>query len=193
MTELQAAIAAGSVKSQEEELQSPTVKLEIISLRRSKSMGSLSQPQVFSSNVLATLSGLEDRIEGQSPTEPTQMLLPSLSSLGLSIPAGHPGCHGYEELKRSKGVTGSNPSLCSSPQSQQQCARQPSSSHDEETRGAAAALMDLFRQQPTAPVNSYSANFTSIPTPQSSNAPLPSLQDLINHSNVNFGAQASAG
>ena len=194
MTELQAAIAAGSVKSHEEELQSSDSKCEMITLRRSKSMGSLSQPPPFGfGSSLATLPGLEDRNEDQSPTEPTQMLLPSLSSLGLSIPAGHPKCHGYEELKRSRGATGSNPSLCTSPPSQQPCSRHSSSGHDEETRGAAAALMDLFRQQPTAPVNSYSANFTSYSIPASSNTALPSLQDLMSHSNVNFGTPSSSG
>ena len=186
MTELQAAIAAGSVRPQEEEIKSSTFKGEIMLLRRSKSMGNLSlPPQSFPA---ATLPDLEDRLEGSSPTEATQMFLPSLSSLGLSIPGDHTMSHGYEELKRSRGSCGTNQSFCSSPPGHQNISRQSNSGQDEETRGAAAALMDLFRQQPTTPVGS-STNFVSYP---SQNKALPSLQDLMSNSNVDFGTSASS-
>jgi hypothetical protein len=191
MTELQAAIAAGSAVSQEEQLQSTSLKCEMVSLRRSKSMGSLVQQN---SLVSMMSPGADDGNEGHtpSPTEPTQMLLPSLSSLGLSFPGGHSQAHGFEELKRSRGSISGNSNYCCSPPSHHHPMRHGSVGHDDETKGAAAALMDLFRQNPGASINSFSSNFSSYAVPAQSPS-LPSLQDLLAQSNSNFGTSQPAG
>ena len=190
MTELQAAIAAGSAASQEEQIQPVGLKCEMVSLRRSKSMGSLSQ-QNFNLGMMSP--GTEDGNEGQpsSPTEPTQMLLPSLSSLGLSFPGGHGQPHGFEELKRSRGSITGNSNYCCSPPSQHHSMRHPAG-NDEETKGAAAALMDLFRQNPGASINSFTANYTPYAVPPQ-NPGLPSLQDLFAQSSAKFGTAQPAG
>jgi hypothetical protein len=191
MTELQAAIAAGNSISKEEQLQSVGLKSEMVSLRRSKSMGSLAQ-QSFKGSMM--LHGADDGNEGQpsSPTEPTQMLLPSLSALGLSFPGGHGQSHGFEELKRSRGSINGNSNYCSSPSSPHHSMRHGSIGHDEETQGAAAALMDLFRQNPPASISSFTANFTPYAVP-AQNPGLPSIQDLIAQTNTKFGSSQPAG
>jgi hypothetical protein len=139
LTELEAAIGP------KEEPVSAQIFLAA-TMRRTKSLGSLhiKIPAV-------TKSDLEDsESQNEENLEAARSLLPSLSSLGLSFPVEVNGSfrtHEYEELKRSRGLCGKLPHS-----SIQQCSFlevRENDSHkeqDEEARGAASALMDLFKQ-----------------------------------------------
>ncbi len=155
MTELQAAIVP-----KEETLPQPI--LWTSTLRRSKSLGSLSFkfPFVTNSN---TPEDTQDTISVYD-LEPASVLLPSISSLGLSFQADvnrrfH--VHGFEELKRCRGTCSSQLSSTS----EVNCTGYAVIEQDEETRGAASALMELFTQNaPSSPIRSQTAANVLLPT-----------------------------
>mmetsp|Transcript_19604 Transcript_19604/g.30712 ORF Transcript_19604/g.30712 Transcript_19604/m.30712 type:complete len:542 (-) Transcript_19604:191-1816(-) len=125
-----------------------------------------------------SMGQLDNLVDEDSETESEK--LPSLAALGLSLPSQ---AHGYEELKRGRGVRGRLPTSSSSgsltslvspsqgamdgPANSPSHLELPASSklareakplqlagggkgNDEDTRGAASALLDLFGQKETA-------------------------------------------
>eukprot|EP00286_Rhodomonas_abbreviata_P010989 CAMPEP_0181324238 /NCGR_PEP_ID=MMETSP1101-20121128/20244_1 /TAXON_ID=46948 /ORGANISM="Rhodomonas abbreviata, Strain Caron Lab Isolate" /LENGTH=289 /DNA_ID=CAMNT_0023432383 /DNA_START=136 /DNA_END=1002 /DNA_ORIENTATION=+ len=126
----------------------------LASMRRSKSMEQLNQQH----------AGFFDMV-GMGRAE-SGVVLPSLASLGLSLPAQQ---HGYEELKRGRGLNGKLPTSSSNSSLSNMVAgngtdvygatsqgspvpaahgHEGGSDHqDDETRGAASALIELFSQQ----------------------------------------------
>ncbi len=140
MTELQAAILP-----KEEPLPEPI--LWTSTLRRSKSFSSFHfKFPVVSKDFEETANTISEH-----DSKPAYESLPSISSLGLSFQENtnrgfH--VHGFEELKRCRGTSGMNRSspFQLSSQSEANSTGYCVNDHDEETRGAASALMELFKQ-----------------------------------------------
>lgn len=123
------------------------------------------------------------------------VVLPSLSSLGLSFAAQQ---HGYEELKRGRGLHGKLPTSSSN---SSLVGMVEGGGQDDETRGAASALMELFQHpvvacQPSGDTNSKQESETlSKPADMPSFAApmmLPSLRELLAQSHPGHAGVSSA-
>jgi hypothetical protein len=163
MTELQAAIVP-------KEATRPEPVLWTSTLRRSKSLDSLSfKFPVVTNNCVdidncVDLEDTPNTISGINQ-EPSRALLPSISSLGLLFQADvnrgfH--VHGFEELKRCRGYHSSPLQLSS--KGEVNYTGYTVMEQDEEARGAASALMELFTQN--VPMNpSYSQTAANVLLP----------------------------